>query len=360
MTSNRTEVLGIKPWKRWQIDCFLQGDGGELHYARTPGQALLRQARHGSRIVVWAAREPEGLAEAAAAQGAQLVRIEDGFLRSSGLGSNHVAGASLVVDAEGIYFDPRRPSRLERLLQHGSFDEQTLLRARALRQYLVRNELTKYNVGSRSRGISAAAGRRRLLVPGQVEGDASIRYGSPLVNNNLELLRRVREAEPGAWIVYKPHPDTEAGTRPGRVDESRLRRYADEIVWGVSPTALFGQVDAVHTMTSLLGFEALLRGIPVVTWGQPFYAGWGLTEDRLPPGRRTRRLELDMLVAGALLHYPLYADLRRRRLCTAEEVAQALASSGPVSSSGQQSAVRRYTQLMQGLHRSWSSVHARN
>jgi capsular polysaccharide export protein len=202
-------------------------------------------------------------------------------------------------------------------------------------------------------------GRRRLLVAGQVEGDASIRFGSPQVHSNLELLQRVREAEPAAWIVYKPHPDTEAGTRSGRVEDGLLRRYADEVVHGVSPTALFGQVDAVHTMTSLLGFEALLRGILVVTWGQPFYAGWGLTDDRLPVSRRTRRLDLDRLVAAVLLQYPLYADLQRRRLCTAEEVAHALALSGPASSSRQQSAAWRYVQLMQGLHRSWSTVYAR-
>ena len=65
-------------------------------------------------------------------------------------------------------------------------------------------------------------------------------------------------------------------------------------------------------MTSLAGFDALLRGKKVVTYGQPFYAGWGLTEDRDQSGpamqRRRRTLTLDELIAGALLRYPVYWD----------------------------------------------------
>jgi capsular polysaccharide export protein len=65
-------------------------------------------------------------------------------------------------------------------------------------------------------------------------------------------------------------------------------------------------VDDVHVMTSLAGFEALLRGKKVFCYGLPFYAGWGLTSDAVPHPRRTRRLTLDELVAGALIEYPLY------------------------------------------------------
>jgi len=54
----------------------------------------------------------------------------------------------------------------------------------------------------------------------------------------------------------------------------------------------------------------LLRGVPVTCWGTPFYAGWGLTEDRapLPPGRRGVPRTLDELVAAALILYPRYLD----------------------------------------------------
>jgi capsular polysaccharide export protein len=59
-------------------------------------------------------------------------------------------------------------------------------------------------------------------------------------------------------------------------------------------------------MTSLAGFEGLLRGRRVVTYGMPFYAGWGLTADQYRSERRSRRLNLDELVAGCLLKYPRY------------------------------------------------------
>ncbi len=359
LNSSRTEVVGIKPWKRWQIDRFLRESYGKLHYAASPDEALRNQARHGGRIVIWAAREPEGFAQAASRQQAPLIRIEDGFLRSVGLGSTHVGGASLVVDAEGIYFDPRTPSALERLLQAGGFSDALLQRAVVLRLFLVEHELTKYNVGTQKPlSMGGPADRRKILVPGQVENDASIRLGAPEVRDNLHLLQQVRAAEPGAWIVYKPHPDTEVGTRPGRIPDSEVLRYADQIVRGVSSAALFPYVDAVHTMTSLLGFEALLRDIPVTVWGMPFYAGWGLTQDRLHQSRRTRRLSIDELVAGALILYPVYADPLTGQSCEVEQVAERLVQRSAAGSTTDRWAAQRIARLCLGLYRSWMSIYA--
>jgi capsular polysaccharide export protein len=81
---------------------------------------------------------------------------------------------------------------------------------------------------------------------------------------------------------------------------------------------LLGQVDEVHTLTSLTGFEALLRGIPVCCYGQPFYSGWGLTKDKVPVPRRTRQLTLAELVAGALIRYPTYVSGVSGRFTTPE------------------------------------------
>jgi capsular polysaccharide export protein len=168
----------------------------------------------------------------------------------------------------------------------------------------------------------------------------------------------VRAARPDAWIVYKPHPDTEAGTRAGAVEEAQALRHADQVVRGVSAAALFPQVDEVHTMTSLLGFEALLRGLPVTTWGQPFYAGWGLTRDRLPPPRRGRAASLDELVAAALIVYPLYVDPASGRPCEAEDVAHGLAGR-QAAAAGQRGGAQRIARLCRGLVRSWVSAHVR-
>ncbi len=349
-------VIGIKPWKRWQINAFLKPLYSRVSFAVSARQALSRQRAQGGDIVVWAARETEGLNEWADSQGARLLRMEDGFIRSVGLGSNHVGGASLVLDDLGIYYDPRQPSRLEHILQSGDFDSSLIERAIRLRASLVTQRLTKYNVGPEQQGFCLGGGeRQKILVPGQVSNDASVRCGTSDVASNIELLRAVRAGRPDAWIVYKPHPDTEAGTRPGKMRDSELRTLADEVVGGVSPVDLFGQVDEVHTMTSLLGFEALLRDIPVHVYGQPFYAGWGLTHDRNPCARRTRRLSKDELVAGALLRYARYVHPETLKPCEAEEVVACLASKSPASPNAQRSAPRRILRLARGLYRSWRS-----
>jgi len=150
------------------------------------------------------------------------------------------------------------------------------------------------------------------LVPGQVETDASIAYGAPegvcAIRRNMDLLRAVRQANPDAWVVYKPHPDVLAGLRLKGIDEDAALQWCDEQVIDAPMGELLGQVDEVHVITSLAGFEALLRGRPVTCYGQPFYAGWGLTTDMAPLPRRTRRLALDALVAGALVEYPKYVS----------------------------------------------------
>ena len=248
----------------------------------------------------------------------EVVRIEDGFLRSVGLGADLVAPMSWTIDTTGIYYDASRPSDLERLLEHGSFSAHTLERAARLRAAIVSAGLTKYNVGGRTWKRPATT-RRVILVPGQVERDESIRLGAPDIKRNIDLLRAVRSSCPDAHVIFKPHPDVASGLRRAGINEALASQWCDEIVEDVDVGEMLCQVDEVHTMTSLTGFEALLRQRRVVTYGQPFYAGWSLTEDRLPNPRRTRRLTLDELVAGALLLYPRYLSRTTGKLVSAED-----------------------------------------
>lgn len=257
----------------------------------------------GATIAVWGrdalrADLPAGMSQ---------VCLEDGFLRSVGLGAELVQPLSLAMDRLGIYYDATRPSELERILQNTEFDPALLQRAANLRARIVESGLTKYNVGagawSRPQGAKCV-----ILVPGQVEVDASIRYGSPFSKTNLDLLKAVRAANPDAHVVYKPHPDVEAGLRASGQGEHTAADYCDEIVRGIPIDVLMAGVDELHVLTSLAGFEALLRNKRVVAYGQPFYAGWGLTEDVHPPARRTRKLSLNELVAGTLILYPTYVS----------------------------------------------------
>lgn len=241
-------------------------------------------------------------------------RLEDGFLRSVGLGADLVRPLSWVVDRSGIYFDPRQPSDLEVLLNQGEIDAGLITRAAGLRVAIVDGGLTKYNLGSMvwKRSGAAANGRAVVLVAGQVERDASVVCGAGAIATNLQLLRAVRADRPDAWLLFKPHPDLLAGLRSGEALDADLRACCDEIVTDCAMGPLLEAVDEVHVMTSLAGFEALLRGKAVTTYGMPFYAGWGMTRDLgMAPAvasRRQRRRQLDELVAAALILYPLYVD----------------------------------------------------
>ncbi|HJU19681.1 MAG TPA: capsular biosynthesis protein, partial [Stellaceae bacterium] len=274
-------------------------------------------------VAVWASRAPQGLAEAARRRGLAVLRVEDGFVRSVGLGSDFLPAASLVLDRRGMYFDPAVESDLEVLLKETAFDARLIERARRLMALLVARGVTKYNLPSGSLALAMPPGRRRIFVPGQVEDDLSVRLGGGGVRGNLDLLRRVRAADPDSFILYKPHPDVEAGHRKGAVPDESARQFADVVIHGVSTAAVLDSVDEVHTLTSLAGFEALLRRRKVVVYGRPFYAGWGLTSDVAAPPRG-RLLSLEELVAGVLILYPRYLDPATRLPCGPELVVERL------------------------------------
>jgi capsular polysaccharide export protein len=239
-----------------------------------------------------------------------------------GLGAGKARPLSWVVDDLGIYYDATRTSRLERILLDESFDRTLITRARILREAICHAGLTKYNLPGNAWQRPTAA-QRVILVTGQVEGDASIRFGANRIRSNLQLLQAVREQNPGAWVLYKPHPEVLAGTRARGDDEAQTVNWCDEVIGDTPLQQLLELVDEVHVLTSQSGFEALLRGVPVTTYGQPFYAGWGLTQDQdLQPevqARRMRRLDLDELVAGTLLLYPTYVSRITNRFTTAEQ-----------------------------------------
>ena len=229
-----------------------------------------------------------------------------------GRGGDNAHPGSLVLDDLGIYYDPHRPSRLEQLICNGIEDRGLLAQARALREELCRSGITKYNVGSMADLPALPADRLIVLVPGQVEDDASVRTGGCGIYSNLELLQAVRKARPQAFIIYKEHPDVSSGNRKGALQDSDVQGLADAFVRKTAISLLYQRCHEVHTLTSQSGFEALLRGIPVFTYGGPFYAGWGLTTDRLSFPRRPPIASVDVLVAAVLLCYPSYYDWEQR------------------------------------------------
>ncbi|EIE49464.1 capsular biosynthesis protein [Salipiger aestuarii] len=330
-------ATGMRMWKRGHLQRFF-GAQKPLIFAADAAQARARadvapeSGKAPRRIMAWATTATD----------AQAVRVEDGFLRSRGLGAELVPPLSLVCDPMGIYYDPTRPSTLEKLIADAPLlRDDALARAEILATRLVSLGLTKYNLAGL---LPPLPDGHRILVPGQVEDDASIRLGSPHMTRNADLLDRVRADNPTAVILWKPHPDVVAGLRPGAVDTPG--RWADLTVTG-DMAALLGAVDEVWTMTSLAGFEALLRGVRVTTLGAPFYAGWGLTRDLGPvPARRLPgpRPTLAGLVHATLIAYPRYRDPVTGLPCPPEVIVDRLAADP-----ARRGAVNRSLSKLQGL-----------
>ncbi|MDO7836013.1 beta-3-deoxy-D-manno-oct-2-ulosonic acid transferase [Sphingobium sp. HBC34] len=316
---------GMAFWKREAMRHFLW-DGTRAPPFLSPAPGLRRARQERGALAIWPSRVPVTLPQEAAEQGVPVARVEDGFLRSRGLGAALHPPGSVVVDRSGIYYNARAANDLEMLLATHDFPPALVERARRLRTRICATGVTKYGPEA-GRMIGLPQGRRTVLAVGQVEDDLSVRLGGTGVDGNLDFLARVRRAEPDAWIVYRPHPDVQAGHRKGHLPDAAVLAHADAVDTGAPLMELVQAVDEVHVLSSLTGFEALMRGRSVTVHGMPFYAGWGLTRDLArSTGRRGRQLSVDQLVAGALILYPRYIDPVTQLPCGPEVMVDRMAS----------------------------------
>ncbi|MBL4751175.1 MAG: capsular polysaccharide biosynthesis protein [Amylibacter sp.] len=318
---NQTPAIcvGMRLWKRGFLRAFLSGGRAVPIFTDDPLDAVEIANRKDGRVLVWAGKESQELTNACALRDVPLIRVEDGFLRSVGLGAQLVAPVSLAFDNTGIYYDPTCASQLEHILNASdTLSDFDLKRAGAVQDRIIALKMTKYNVADRTVKITAQKGQTIILVPGQVEDDASIQKGAGQIKSNLQLLQAVRQDFPDAYIIYKPHPDVEAGLRVGG---SEADKYADIVAAECNMAVLLEQVNRVATITSLAGFEALLRGKAVTCYGNPFYSGWGLTDDRADKiNRRKARPSLTALIHACLIEYPRYWDPVTGKPCPVEVV----------------------------------------
>ncbi|MFC3051675.1 capsular polysaccharide biosynthesis protein [Kordiimonas pumila] len=303
--AQRTFAVGFSLWKRGFIPEFLGVGAGTVQFIKPAVLAAL-DYKEGDMVVLWGRKHDTEAAVIPAH--VPVWRMEDGFLRSVGLGSDLRRPSSLVLDRTGIYYDGTAPSDLESFLAAHKFDDADIARGERLRHKIRSARVSKYNVGEHGAlNFREAAGKREvILVPGQVEADASIQYGSPTLKTNAGLLEAVKAAKPDAYIIYKPHPDVVSGNRAGDVPQTVLAQTAQEVITEADIIDVLEAVDSVHTMTSLTGFEALISGKNVTTYGMPFYAGWGLTTDMCSLPRRGRKLSLDALVYALYCVYARY------------------------------------------------------
>ena len=229
--------------------------------------------------------------------------LEDGFLRSL---DRDGPPLSLIVDDLGVYYDAGRPSRIERAIARPlSPDEKS--RAQALVTQWREARVSKYNHAPEYEDPLPA---HYVLVVDQTWGDIAISAGRAEPENFERMLDAALEENPGADIILKVHPDIFTHGKKGYFDVARLRDKprVHIIAQSCHAVRLVAEAQAVYTVTSQMGFDALLWNRPVRCFGMPFYAGWGLTEDEMPPPERRQSVSLEQLVHGALIAGPRYVD----------------------------------------------------
>ncbi|MDE5591454.1 MAG: capsular polysaccharide biosynthesis protein, partial [Helicobacter sp.] len=284
--------------------------------------ALKKGLNADCEIFIWGRKTFDSIESFAKANTIKLVRVEDGFIRSLSLGSDLTRPFSLVFDDMGIYFDPNTPSRLENILENTTFTADLLEEASCLKKQILTSKISKYNIHKHAT-LNLPKDKTILLVIGQVEDDASILFGAR-GRGNQSLLEQVRHENPKAYILYKPHPDVLSGNRLGHIKTQIALQYCDKIIENISLHSAIQASHEIHTLTSLSGLEALMYGKKVVTYGMPFYAGWGLTIDKQTCPRRTRKLSLEELIAGVYLLYPRYIHPKTLQYCCAEVLIKCL------------------------------------
>lgn len=272
-----------------------------------PIKAWTNRLPDNSRVFVWGAKD---LSTRVHARDLITVRVEDGFLRSVGLGAAFAPPVSWVFDSQGLHHWGHQPTDLETLLKTADFADEQREIGRSLIRVLRQHKVSKYNLRSANTPdeLSRALARsnRAVLVIGQVADDAALQGIRTPVRSNCDLLASVRSMHPDACIVYKRHPDVSARLRSGADDNAE--QWADVVIENVGLHDVLSHVEEVHVLNSLAGFEALVAGKMVVCHAQPFYAGWGLTHDVHPIARRSRSLDLCELVFCALSLYPTYVN----------------------------------------------------
>ena len=321
IVSRNEYFFGFSRWKRKFTEPFFQNT--KMVFCTTLEEAIQKGLHGQSQIYIWGKKPFSEVEQYAKENNIILYRVEDGFVRSVSLGSDLTKAYSLVVDSRGIYFDPTQESDLEHILNTTVFDDALIERVKNLQLYLLEKKISKYNIYQDKqvelKGLKE--GQTVIMVPGQVEDDASIRYGADGMTN-LQLLQQTRANAPEAYIIYKPHPDVLAGNRKGDIAEEAALKYCNTIIEKASIDSVLERADEVHTMTSLVGFEALMRGKKVTTYGLPFYAGWGLTTDSKSISRRIAKRTLEELVAATLILYPRYIHPKTNEFCEVEVLLQ--------------------------------------
>lgn len=298
---------------------------------------IKRMLRKKGVFVGWGRKRSGRVAQSLARRlSCDYLLLEDGFIRSKGLGVDGERSFSIVEDDVGIYYDATQPSRLENLLNHFDFEAapELIERAKKSIKCIKDHHISKYNQAIMVEDDIFSSDVQRVLVVAQTAGDASLKYGMGEVFSTDSILQAARAENPEAEIYLKIHPDVLAGKKISDIQLKQLPSDIQVLHEDYNPISLLSHFDKVYTKTSQMGFEALMLGKKVVCFGVPFYSGWGLTDDRVHCERRTAIRSSEEVFAAAYILYSRYVDPVRCTPMSLEEVLLRFGNSDNFSQKG--------------------------
>ena len=252
------------------------------------------------------------------------VAVEDGFIRSIGLGVEGAKPFSLHVDHLGIYYDATQASEAEYLIDN--FNQWAtpaiITRAKHLIKDIKEKDISKYNNGIKFTGKRNHKG----IIVDQTYGDASITLGCATENSFQEMIDYALSIYDEKDLVIKTHPDVISGKKKGAI-----KNYPNNvkiITDNYTPLSLLQGFESIFVVTSQMGFDGLLLDKKVHVFGCPFYAGWGLTIDHgyIPKNRRRRKPPLEVLVAVMYILLSRYVLPTTKKRTSVENIIRYIAN----------------------------------
>jgi len=242
--------------------------------------------------------------------------LEDGFIRSCSSKAHSRMTYSLTVDDLGVYYDSTSPSLLENYLNDETrlslldSDKELSDYVQRCRSKLVDNNVTKYNFVKDLSDDSPLFNTDQpiVLVVDQTYEDASVRFGSMSKRDFSDMLDAAIDENPGARVIVKTHPDVAKGLKKGYLQSLAQKRSLPILSEACNSISVIKRASAIYCGTSQMGFEALLCKKPVSVFGLPFYAGWGVTDDRKQIPRRVARRSVDELFYASYDWYSRYCN----------------------------------------------------
>ncbi|WP_257904491.1 capsular assembly complex, KDO transferase KpsC (double domain) [Campylobacter lari] len=236
----------------------------------------------------------------------KFLLLEDGFLRSLNLGIDNSPSFSIVKDNIGIYYDATAPSKLENILNTYEFSVEELEQAKKAIELIKKEKLSKYNNNLCVPKELFNDNEERILIITQVANDASLKFGLAGSFSTQDIINDAIKENPNAKVYIKIHPDVLSGKKQSDFDMQDLPSKCVVIKENYNPIELLSHFKKVYTKTSGMGFEALMLERECVCYGMPFYAGWGLTQDKLECKRRLKKRTLEEVFYAAYILYSEY------------------------------------------------------